>query len=129
MLYSDEKDYIMRIIKEVARVLFSMMLGKKYVQVELPEENKYQVSGRGMDEYKDMVDRGEINEAENFLLEDLDYSNKNEVAAAIRFYQYISEKGEEFLKMHGYSEEEALEGLKLLAEKAGYEEVFELVSR
>lgn len=129
MLYSDEKDYIMRMIKEVARVLFSLMLGKKYVQVELPEENKYEVSGKRMDEYKDMIDRGEINEAENFLLEDLDYSNKNEVMAAIRFYQYISEKGEKFLKVHGYSEEEALDGLKLLSEKAGYKEVWELVSR
>ena len=36
MFTDDEKDYIMRMIKEIARVLASVMLGKKYVQVELP---------------------------------------------------------------------------------------------
>ena len=38
MFTDDEKDYIMRMIKEIARVLASVMLGKKYVQVELPVE-------------------------------------------------------------------------------------------
>ena len=41
MDFNDEKDYIMRIIKEMVRVLFSLMLGKQYKSVELPEENKY----------------------------------------------------------------------------------------
>ncbi len=40
-----KQDYIMRMIKEIARVLASVMLGKKYVQVELPVETKYQISG------------------------------------------------------------------------------------
>lgn len=44
MFTDDEKDYIMRMIKEIARVLASVMLGKKYVQVELPVESKYQIS-------------------------------------------------------------------------------------
>ena len=28
MLYDDEKDYVMRMIKEAARVMFSVLLGK-----------------------------------------------------------------------------------------------------
>ena len=39
MRYDDEKDYIMRMIKEVVAVLISLLLGKKYVQVELTEES------------------------------------------------------------------------------------------
>ena len=35
MFTDDEKDYIMRMIKEIARVLASVMLGKKYVQAAL----------------------------------------------------------------------------------------------
>lgn len=127
MQYSDEKDYLMRIIKEAVRIMFSLMLGKKYVQVELPEENKYIVSGKKFEEYKAMIDRGKVNEAENILLENIDYGNKEEVTAAVYFYQYLSEKGEEFLKQNNYSQEEALEGLKALAEKAGYQEVFHLI--
>ena len=42
MYFTDEKDYIMRMIKEMVRVLFSLMFGKKYVSVELEKENKYE---------------------------------------------------------------------------------------
>lgn len=121
--YLDEKDYIMRMIKEMVRVLFSLMLGKKYVSVELPDENKYNVSGKGLDDFLRMVDYGQINEAENMLLENLDYDSREENLAAIRLYQYIGEKDEDFLSKCNYSKEEALEDLKMLAEKAGFGEV------
>ena len=45
MTFDDEKDYIMRIIKEMARVLFSLMLGKMYGAVEMERDNGYEVSG------------------------------------------------------------------------------------
>ena len=41
---------------------------------------------------------GQVNEAENILLDGIDYSNKDEVIAAALFYQYVSEKGEDFLQ-------------------------------
>lgn len=34
MLYDEEKDYVMRMIREVSRVLFSIIFGKQYTQVE-----------------------------------------------------------------------------------------------
>lgn len=120
MNYSDEKDYIMRIIKEMVRVLFSLMLGKHYVSVELPDENKYEVSGTGLNDLLAMVDHGQINEAENMILENIDYSSKDEVIAAVRFYQYVGDKDSDFLVKHNYSEEEVLDGLKQLAENTGF---------
>lgn len=126
MSLTDEKDYMMRIIKEMARVLFSLMLGKQYTSVELAKENKYEVSGKALEEYEKMVDRGLINEAENMLLEDIDYTQKEEVAAAILFYQYVAEKDTDFLALHNYTIEEALDGLRLLAEKTGYGEMSEM---
>lgn len=128
MQYSDEKDYIMRMIKELASVLFSLLLRKNYVQVELPEENAFTVSGRNLNEYKTMIDHGDINEAENLLLDDIDYENPDEVAAAVLFYQYLGQKSSEFLNQHQYSEEEVLDGLKLLAERAGYEEICDILN-
>lgn len=123
MQYDDEKDYIMRMIKECTRILFSLLFGKKYTQVVLPQENKYEVAGNRLDIYKNMADQGNINEAENLLLENINYNNKDEVIAAVLFYQYISGKGEEFLNRHNYSEEEVYAGLKSLAKMAGYSEV------
>ncbi len=127
MDFNDEKDYIMRIIKEMVRVLFSLMLGKQYQSVELPEENKYEVSGKTLEEFEKMVDAGLINEAENVLLESIDYTKKEEVFAAILFYQYVSEKDNDFLAAHNYSKEEALDGIKRLAEQQGYGQITSLL--
>jgi len=126
MDFNDEKDYIMRMIKEMVRVLFSLMLGKQYQSVELEEENKYEVSGKVLVEFEKMADQGLINEAENQLLENIDYTQKEEVLAAALFYQYVGEKGRDFLASHNYSQEEALDGLKALAQKAGYGEMSDI---
>ena len=128
MTFDDEKDYVMRIIKEMARVLFSLMLGKKYVAVEMERDNGYEVSGRKLDELLDMIDRGEINKAENLLLENLDYSDKGSVSAAALFYQYLSEKEEDFLIEHDFSKEEALDGMNRLLHKSGYGDVIDIVN-
>ncbi len=127
MDFHNEKDYIMRIIKEMVRVLFSLMLGKQYRSVELPEENKYEVSGKALEEFEKMVDEGFINEAENILLEHMDDTKKEEVLAAILFYQYIGEKDSDFLAEHNYSKEEALDGIKRLAEQQGYGHISSLL--
>ncbi len=126
MNFNDEKDYIMRIIKEMIRVLFSLMFGKQYKSIELSKENKYKVSGKALEEFKKMVDEGLINEAENILLESIDYNKKEEIFAAVLFYQYISEKDNDFLAIHNYSKEEALDGIKRLAEKQGYGQISSL---
>lgn len=126
MNVSDEKDYIMRIIKEMVRVLFSLALGKTYVSVELEKENKYEVSGKNLRYFFNMVDSGQINEAENILLDDVDYKNKDEVMAIALFYQYLSEKKDTFLEEHNYSKEEVLFGLRQLFEKSGYDDLLYL---
>ncbi|MBD5449054.1 MAG: hypothetical protein HDR28_02610 [Lachnospiraceae bacterium] len=127
MNFEDEKDYIMRIIKEMVRVLFSLMLGKKYVSVEQEAKNGYEVSGKKLDELLTMIDNGEINEAENLMLEDIDYSNRNELAAAALFYQYLSEKNDEFLQKNNYSKEEVLDGINQIMQKAGYKDLVKVI--
>ena len=112
-------------IKQMVRMLFSVILGKEYQLTELPDENKYEVSGKPLEEYLRMVDAGSVNEAENAILEGMDYGNKNEIAALVRFYEYIGEKEDSFLEEHGYSKEEAMDGLKQMAEECGYGNMLE----
>lgn len=125
----DEKDYIMRMIKEMVQVLFSLVFGKKYVSVELEDENKYEVSGNTLKYFFNMIDQGDINEAENLLLEDLDYTNKEEVMAAAFFYQHLSQKDDDFLRRNDYTKEEVLFGFKQLLEKSGYKDLIRLIGR
>ena len=127
MIFTDEKDYIMRMIKEMVRVLFSLAFGKKYVSVELEKENKYEVSGKNLKIFLNMIDLGQINEAENILLDSIDYTNKNEVMAVALFYQYLSEKDNQFLENNNYTKEEVLSGFKQLLMKSGYRDLLYLL--
>lgn len=127
MNFADEKDYIMRMIKEIVRVLFSLAFGKKYVSVELEKENKYEVSGKNLKIFLNMIDLGQINEAENILLDSIDYTNKNEVMAVALFYQYLSEKDNQFLENNNYTKEEVLSGFKQLLMKSGYSDLLYLL--
>lgn len=68
-----------------------------------------------------MVDQGEVNEAENELLERIDYSSKEDLAEAMFFYEYAASKGDEFLEEHNYSLEEIQEGIQQLAQDADME--------
>ena len=127
MYFTDEKDYIMRMIKEMVRVLFSLMFGKKYVSVELEKENKYEVSGKNLKNFLDMIDFGEINEAKNILLDSIDYTDRNEVMAAALFYHHLSEKDSKFLKSNNYTKEEVMSGFKQLLMQSGYTDLLCLV--
>ena len=127
MYFSDEKDYIMRMIKEMVRILFSLIYGKKYVSVELEKENKYEVSGKNLKSFLDMIDSGQINEAENILLDNIDYANNDEVMAAALFYQYLSEKDSEFLINNNYTKEEVLSGFKQLLVQSEYNNLLYMI--
>ena len=127
MYFTDEKDYIMRMIKEMVRILFSLIYGKKYVSVELEKENKYEVSGKNLKSFLDMIDSGQINEAENILLDNIDYANNDEVMAAALFYQYLSEKDSEFLINNNYTKEEVLSGFKQLLVQSEYNNLLYMI--
>ena len=119
MQFEDEKDYIMRIIKEMVAILSSLVLGKQYVQVELDKENKYGVSGAKPEKWKQLIDAGKINEAENRLNEELDRDEEGTFEVALGFYDYLNELPEEFLETHDYSRDEVKEGAQSLADRKG----------
>lgn len=127
MRFEDEKDYIMRMIKEMVSVLFFILLGKQYVSVDEERKNGYEVSGTDLNDLLDMIDNGQINEAENLMLDDIDYSDKKGLAAALLFYQYLSEKKKDFLQDHDYSDEEILDGAKQVLQKAGYGDIVKIM--
>ena len=127
MNFTDEKDYIMRMIKEAIRVLFAVAFGEKYVSVELEKENKYEVSGKNLKDFLDMIDAGQINEAENLFLDSIDYTNKEEIMAGALFYGHLNEKDNEFLTSNNYTREEVLSGFQQLLEQSGYQDLIGLV--
>ena len=72
-----------------------------------------------------MIDLGQIN-GQNALLDSIDYTSKNEVMAVALFYQYLSEKDNQFLENNNYTKEEVL-WFKQLLMKSGYSDLLYLL--
>lgn len=127
MGYEDGRDNMLRRIRGRVRLLSSIMMGKQISTQDLAMDEKYSASGKTLAQYQVMIDHGDVNDAENDLWEELDYTDKTQVFAAVIVYQYMSEKGDEFLEQHDFSQEEVYDGLKRLAQSAGYGEVCDIV--
>lgn len=85
MKLENEKDFMMRQIHETIKLLIHLILGKKNAQEELSLETKYNLSDSKYTIIKDMVDHGEINEAENMLFDKFDRTDKSSIAELIFF--------------------------------------------
>ena len=78
MGYQD--DYVMRTISDLVRAIARLALGKNEINYALPDtEDKYSDTDRIYRKLRDLVDAGEINEAENQLYEKLDALTKGDV--------------------------------------------------
>lgn len=120
-----EQDYIMRMIKEMVRALMSVLLKKRFHELDL--EEKAEITGD--DETKELfvlADTGKINEAENLLLENADFSNPRFIQEAMAFYEHINEYDDEFLEEHNYTREEIVDGLKDILDYYGLSGMFDM---
>ena len=114
----EDKDYIMRIVHEWIRTLIKLIFNK-----DIDKDDKEPVSLEVIEQYKkllSMIDDGEINEAENILIDGLKEGDRAYFEMALLFYEKLSGKTDEFLAEHGYSREEVVDGLKYVVNFYGY---------
>ena len=106
-----EQDYVMRMIKEIARVLAKIIFNadSETIEEDLKEDKETQ---QKLTELFDMIDEGLINEAEDIIFEILEKGNKTDLQIALQFYSYLNDKSDLFLEKHNFSREEILSGLR-----------------
>lgn len=117
------QDYIMRLIHEMVRmvlkILFNITVEECEQQIEENQEQSEMYS-----KLKFLIDNGKINEAEDLLYADNDYSDKGNLLIGIQIYNYINEFDDDFLESHDFSRQEVREGLETLMTKYGYKDLF-----
>lgn len=119
----EEKDYILRLIHEIIRMIAKLALGKDISQDEedaLPPEvmNQYKTLSA-------MIDHGFIDSAEDALIENLDANDMQYFQMALMFYLQLNEKTEEYLTEHDFSKKEILDGIKYIVGFYGYGHILE----
>lgn len=124
-----EEDYIMRIIKDMVRMLCKIIFGKDTVAYELPEEAEYTSTDYLYKQLQEMLAEGNINEAENLLYDELELvkvQRKEEnllipipdtkrLRLALDFYDKLNQMTDEQLEQADFSREEVKEGLLRVA--------------
>lgn len=119
----EDKDYVMRMIHESIRTLIKLIFNRdidKNEDTEIPLETA-ELYRRLIS----MADDGEINEAENLLLDGLRENDKAYFETALLFYEKLSGKTDEFLAEHDYSRQEVVDGLKYIVNFYGYGSLME----
>lgn len=120
-----EQDYIMRLIKELIRMALKMLFGidTQSPTAELIEEKEQKET---LDRLLDLVDGGNIDQAENELYELLSPGNMMNLEIALLFYSYLNDKEEDFLVKHDFSREEIKTGLSAVLSQYGLNNLGEM---
>ena len=114
----EEKDYYMRIVHELVRMLIRLVFNK-----DIDRDGEEAVPLEVLEKYKkliSMIDDGQINEAENLLLDGLEADSRAYFELALMFYEKLNGKTDEFLEEHDYSREEVTDGIKYVVDFYGY---------
>lgn len=120
-----EQDYIMRLIKELIRMALKMLFGidTQSPTAELIEEKEQKET---LDRLLDLVDGGNIDQAENELYELLSPGNMMHLEIALLFYSYLNDKEDDFLVKHDFSREEIKTGLSAVLSQYGLNNLGEM---
>ena len=122
----EDKDYVMRIVHEWIRTLIKLIFNK-----DIDKEEDVEIPLEVMEQFRKlnaMIDDGEINEAENILLDGLREGDRTYFEMSLLFYEKLSGKTDEFLAEHDYSREEVVDGLKYVVNYYGYGSLLEALA-
>ena len=112
------QDYVMRLIKEMVRAILKLLFN---IDTESPTvellENKEQKEI--LENLLDMIDDGEINEAENRLYDLISDTDMDSLEVALLFYSYLNDKTDNFLEANDFSREEIKLGMENVADSFG----------
>lgn len=109
-----EQDYVMRLIKELVRAILKLVynIDTSSPMADILEDKE---ARQTLDDLLDLVDRGNINEAENYLYDVISDYNVASLEMALLFYSYLNDKTDDFLEHNDFSREEIKMGIEDIA--------------
>ena len=113
-----EQDYIIRLIKEMIRAIlkFLFRIDTDNPIKDLLEDKESQDT---LEKLLDMIDNGNINEAENQIYDMTSDNNMANLEVALLFYSYLNDKDDEFLQKNDFCRDEIKSGIKELVSRYG----------
>ncbi len=119
-----QDDFIMRMIHEMVTTLLKLIF---HIELGENEEQNFkdQETASNYLELLALIQAGEINEAENKLLDELNSDDMEHFKMALMFYYHLNEIDFNFLEEHNYSKNEITDGLRYVSSVYGYDSMAE----
>jgi len=119
-----QDDFIMRMIHEMVTTLLKLIF---HIELGENEVENFKDQGTASDylELLALIQAGEINEAENKLLDGLDSDDMEHFKMALMFYYHLNQIDFNFLEEHDYSKNEITDGLRYVSSVYGYDSMAE----
>ena len=120
-----EQDYIMRLIKEIIRTILKLLfnIDTEIPTIELLENEEEKAT---LETLLNMVDDGDINEAENKIFEMVEAGDRDSLELVLLFYSYLNDKSDDFLAENNFSRKEIQDDLKYILSKYGLDSMAEM---
>lgn len=123
-----EQDYVMRLIHEMIRAVlkFVFQIDMESATFELLENLEVKAT---LKKLYDMVEIGEVNEAENQIYEMTENLEQNALEVALFFYSYLNDKSDKFLEENRFSRDEVKQGVERVLSRYGLNEIVAMFSQ
>ncbi|WP_343337057.1 hypothetical protein TPELB_21750 [Terrisporobacter petrolearius] len=122
-----EKDYILRMVKDLVKSIAHIVLGKSEMEYELPEHDEYSRIDYLYVRLLELVNQGKINDAEDMLFDEINTSDMKQFEMAMSFYLYLNDFGDDYLESNDYSRDEISEGIKSICKEYGVSSMVEFL--
>ncbi len=122
-----EKDYILRMIKDLTKSIAHIILGKSEIEYELPKKDEYSRVDLLYVKLIELVSQGNINDAEDMLFDEINTSDMRQFEMAMSFYLYLNDFDDDYLERNDYSRDEISEGIKSICKEYGVSTMVEFL--
>lgn len=120
-----KQDYVLRLIEEIINLLVRSDRKKEDI-LEFFEDSDGKDKEK-LEYLKKLIDEKKINEAEDYLFENLDGSNHDDFLIGMLFYKYLNAKEDSFFEDINYERNEITDGIADLSKMYGYGDFVEML--
>ena len=114
-----QQDWLMRQIEMMIAAIIQLLSEKAGKEYSLKDELKQERFTELKQKLTDLLNEGQLGEAENLLFFELEDGDENILAIAIDFYHQANTLSDKELDEQGFTRSELLEGLSDVAERYG----------
>ncbi len=114
-----QKDYLMRLIEDIVRIIARIFFGKDYKSYQYVDEMMLSKTDLWYRQLMELVEQRRLGEAEDILFDGMDTQNKDHMAVALDVYMAMNALSDDELDNADFSREEIKDGLKKITQMFG----------